>query len=159
MSEKLMKITLRVNGRDYEVGLEGNERLIDLLRDKLGFKSVKEGCGTGDCGLCLVLMNGRPVHSCLVMAFQAREKEITTVEGIGDEQNLHPIQKAFIETGAVQCGYCIPAAILASKYLLDKEEKPTREEIRWMLRSVLCRCGSYIRFEEAIILASGGKLL
>lgn len=146
----VINISLRVNGRNYELNIEGNERLIDVLRDRLGFKSVKEGCGSGDCGLCIVLMNGKPVHSCMVMGFQAREKEITTVEHLGDEDNLHPIQKAFTDVGAVQCGYCIPAAILVSKHILENHENPTQNDIRWFLRSVLCRCGSYLRFEKAI---------
>lgn len=161
MVEKTLKITLNVNGINYEVGLEGNERLIDVLRDKLGFKSIKEGCGSGDCGVCIVLVDGKPIHSCLMMAFQARGKKITTVEGIGDENNLHPLQQKFIELGAVQCGYCIPAAILVGKYLIDNYLSLTSYDIRRELRSVLCRCGSYIRMEKSILEAArrenGGK--
>ncbi|MDJ0270840.1 MAG: (2Fe-2S)-binding protein [Aigarchaeota archaeon] len=155
MAEELLKIRLTVNGREYEVGLGGSELLIDVLRDRLGLKSVKEGCGEGDCGLCLVIADGVPIHSCLVMAFQADGKKITTVEGLGDGENLHPIQRAFIDVGAVQCGYCIPAAILAAKHLIDTTKNPSREEIRRALRSVLCRCGSYIRFEQAILKVVG----
>lgn len=145
-----MKIRVNVNGVDYEVDMEGHERLIDLLRDKLGIKSVKEGCGSGECGVCTVLLDGRPVNSCLMLAVQARGKTITTVEGIGSADNPHPLQRAFLKVGAVQCGYCIPAVILTSKSLLDKNPNPSKEEIRSALRSVLCRCGSYLLFEEAI---------
>ncbi len=155
----MINVHLKVNGHDYEVSIEGNERLIDILRDKLGFKSIKEGCGSGDCGLCIVLMNGKPVHSCMVMGFQARGKDIVTVEGIGSEENLHPIQRAFIDVGAVQCGYCIPAAILVSKHIIENMSHPSQQDIRRLLRSVLCRCGSYLRFEEAIrkVSQEGGK--
>ena len=146
----MLSISLKVNGREYNVDVEGNERLVDVLRNKLGFKSVKEGCGEGDCGLCIVLLDGKPVHSCMVMAFQARGREVTTVEALGDEDNLHPLQRAFIDVGAVQCGYCIPAAILVCKYAIESGLASSREEVRRLLRSVLCRCGSYIRFEEAV---------
>lgn len=153
-----LTVCFTVNGRERFVDLRGNERLIDVLRDSLGLKSVKEGCGAGDCGLCLVLVDGKPTHSCLMMAAQARGRTVTTVEALGDERNLHPIQKAFVEAAAVQCGYCIPAAILAAKALLDSNPRPSKAEIRRALSSVLCRCGSYLRFEEAVISASRGHL-
>ena len=153
-----MKIRLNVNGVDHEVELKGNERLIDVLREKLGLRSVKEGCGTGECGACIVLVNGVPVASCLMLAVQARGKKITTLEGIGDESNLHPLQKAFIEVGAVQCGYCIPGAILVGKALLDRNPNPSREEIRRAFKSVICRCGSYLLFEEAVRMVAEGRV-
>lgn len=150
----MKRVTLRVNGRFYETVVSDNERLMDVLRNHLAFKSVKEGCGVGDCGLCIVLMNGRPVNSCLILAAKLNGDEIVTVEGLGSEANLHPLQKAFIDVGASQCGYCIPAALLISHHLLAKTPNPTSVEIRRSMRSVLCRCGSYLRFEEAIRVAA-----
>jgi aerobic-type carbon monoxide dehydrogenase small subunit (CoxS/CutS family) len=131
--------------------------MVDVLRDVLGFKSVMEACGSGACGLCTVLVDGTPVHSCLMMAFQGRGKTMTTVEGLGNEHQLHPLQQAFIDAGAVQCGYCIPAALLAGKALLDAQPHPHHEDIRRALRSVLCRCGSYLRFEEAVLAVAGAQ--
>lgn len=156
MRESKLTVSFTVNGKQQSLDLRGNERLIDVLRDSLGLKSVKEGCGAGDCGLCLVLVDGKPMHSCLMMAAKIRAKSIITVEGLSDEKNLHPIQKAFIENGAVQCGYCIPAQILAAKSLLDSNPHPTRAEIRKALSPVLCRCASYLRFEESVIVSSSG---
>ncbi|MEM4573344.1 MAG: (2Fe-2S)-binding protein [Candidatus Caldarchaeum sp.] len=144
-----MKVELVVNGERYSVDVEPNERLSDVLRSKLGYVSVKQGCGVGDCGLCIVLLDGKPVNSCLVLAYQAHGQSITTVEGIGDGGKLHPLQQAFIDTGAVQCGFCIPAALLVLKHLYEMNPGASRHEVRHALRSVLCRCGSYIRFEQA----------
>lgn len=152
-----MRIKLQVNGVKHEVELEGHERLIDLLREKLGIKSVKDGCGTGECGMCAVLVNGVPMLSCLMLAIQARGKKIITVEGLEENGKLHPLQEAFIKTGAVQCGYCIPGAIIVAKGLIDRRRRPSREEIRRELRSVLCRCGSYLMFEEAIQMVLEGR--
>ncbi len=149
-----LTVSFTVNGKQQSLDLNGNERLIDVLRDSLGLKSVKEGCGAGDCGLCLVLVDGKPIHSCLMMAAKARDKDVITVEALGGENHLNPIQKAFIENGAVQCGYCIPAQILAAKSLLDSNPNPSRAEIRRALSPVLCRCASYLRFEESVIAAS-----
>lgn len=144
-----MKAEFMVNDVKYVVEVEPNERLSDVLRRKLGFVSVKEGCGVGDCGLCIVLLDGKPVNSCLVLAYQASGHRITTVESMGDGSRLHPLQQAFIDVGAVQCGFCIPAALLVLKHLHDTKPDADREEVRHALRSVLCRCGSYLRFEEA----------
>lgn len=156
MKENKLVISFTVNGKPHSLDLRGNERLIDVLRDSLGLRSVKEGCGAGDCGLCLVLVDGKLMHSCLMMAAKARGKSVTTVEALGDEKHLHPIQKAFVENGAVQCGYCIPAQILAAKSLLDSNPHPSKAEIRKALSPVLCRCASYLRFEESVIAASSG---
>jgi aerobic carbon-monoxide dehydrogenase small subunit len=157
MKESKLAVSFTVNGKQQSLDLKGNERLIDVLRDSLGIRSVKEGCGAGDCGLCLVLVDGKPIHSCLMMAAKVRGKSVITVEGMGDETHLHPIQKAFVENGAVQCGYCIPAQILVAKSLLDTNPHPSRAEIRKALKPVLCRCASYLRFEESVIVASGGE--
>lgn len=147
-------ITLKVNGKEYNIYVNSDDRLIDVLRDKLGLKSVKEGCGTGDCGLCTVLVNGVPVLSCLTLAVQARNKEILTLEGLGSEEKLHPIQEAFREAHAVQCGFCTPAMILIAKALLDKNRNPSYDEIREAISGTLCRCTGYYNIVEAIKLAS-----
>ncbi|MEM4316414.1 MAG: 2Fe-2S iron-sulfur cluster-binding protein, partial [Nitrososphaerota archaeon] len=110
----MRRVRMRVNGQPYELDVRDNERLVDVLRNHLAIKSVKEGCGVGDCGLCIVLMNGRPVNSCLVLAARLRDDEIITVEWLGDQAKLHPLQRAYIDVGASQCGYCIPAALLVS---------------------------------------------
>lgn len=125
-------------------------RLIDSLREKLGLTGVKEGCSEGECGACTVIMDGEVVNSCLVMAFQAEGSSILTIEGLGDEENIHPIQQAFIDVGAVQCGYCTPGMILAAKALLDKNPNPTEEEIREAISGNLCRCTGYNKIVQAI---------
>ncbi|MCX8203176.1 MAG: (2Fe-2S)-binding protein [Nitrososphaeria archaeon] len=148
-----MNVSLRVNGRTYQLDVRENERLVDVLRYRLGLMGVKEGCGEGDCGVCVVLMDGVPVHSCLVLAYRADGKEVTTVEGIGSAESLHPVQRAFVDAGAVQCGYCIPAAVLVAKWLHDGRVS-SKEKVRWAFRGIMCRCGSYVRFEEAVRLVA-----
>jgi len=148
MSKHLLKFT--VNGKDHALVVESHERLLDVLRDRLGLKGAKEGCSTGDCGICAVLMDGKLVNSCLIFAVQARNKKILTIEGIGTETKLHPLQKAFIKWNASQCGYCIPAMILASKDLLDKNPNPTEDEIKKATSGILCRCTGYLKIVEAV---------
>ena len=152
MSKHLLKFT--VNGKNHAIVVESHERLLDVLRDRLGLKGTKEGCSTGDCGTCAVLMDGKLVNSCLVLAIQARNKKIVTIEGIGTAENLHPIQRAFIKWNASQCGYCIPAMILAAKNLLDHNPSPNEEEIRKATSGILCRCTGYVKIFEAIKEAS-----
>ncbi|NLX62491.1 MAG: (2Fe-2S)-binding protein [Tissierellia bacterium] len=146
----MKKISLNVNGKDHILEVEEDMRLIDLLREKLGLTGVKEGCSEGECGACTVIMDGEVVNSCLVMAFQAEGSSILTIEGLGDEENIHPIQQAFIDVGAVQCGYCTPGMILAAKALLDKNPNPTEEEIREAISGNLCRCTGYNKIVQAI---------
>ncbi len=146
----MKKISLNVNGKDHTLEVEEDMRLIDLLREKLGLTGVKEGCSEGECGACTVIMDGEVVNSCLVMAFQAEGSSILTIEGLGDEENIHPIQQAFIDVGAVQCGYCTPGMILAAKALLDKNPNPTEEEIREAISGNLCRCTGYNKIVQAI---------
>ncbi|OYT57246.1 MAG: hypothetical protein B6U76_01565 [Desulfurococcales archaeon ex4484_217_2] len=147
-------ITLNVNGKDYTVNVKPYERLIDVLRYKLGFLSVKEGCGRGECGSCAVIMDGKLVPSCLVLAVQARGKKIITLEGIAPPGKLHAIQKALLDTYAMQCGFCFPGVIMAAYYLLSKNQNPSEDEIRYALSGNLCRCGSYLRFIKAVKLAA-----
>ncbi len=148
LSKHLLKFT--VNGKDYALVVQSHERLLDVLRDRLGLKGTKEGCSTGDCGICAVLMNGRLVNSCLIFAIQARDKKIGTIEGIGTAENLHPVQRAFIKWNASQCGFCIPAMILAAKNLLDENSNPTDDEIKKATSGILCRCTGYVKIVEAV---------
>ncbi|SHI15013.1 (2Fe-2S)-binding protein [Sporanaerobacter acetigenes] len=146
----MKKISLMVNGENKTLDVEEDKRLLDFLRDDLGLIGVKEGCGEGECGACTVIMDGQAVVSCLVMAFQADGSHITTIEGLAKNGELHPIQKAFIDSGAVQCGFCTPGMILSAKALLDKNPHPTREEIREGLSGNLCRCTGYNKIVDAV---------
>ena len=121
-----------------------------MLRQEIGLTGTKEGCGTGECGACTVLMDGKPVQSCLVLAMDAKDKDIITIEGISQGGKLHPVQQAFIEHGAIQCGFCTPGMILSAKSLLDHNPKPTIQDIREALDSNLCRCTGYVRIIEAV---------
>ncbi len=150
-------INLKINGKSYRLSTNEDMRLIDVLRDELGLLGSKEGCGEGECGACTILMEGRTVNACMVMAFQTDEKEIITIEGLSNGEQLHPIQQAFIEIGAVQCGFCTPGMILSAKAILDKDTNPTREMIRQGISGNLCRCTGYAKIVDAIELA--GKLL
>jgi len=143
-------IRLTINDKDYEVAVDPNQTLVDLLRYDLGLTGTKKGCGMGDCGSCTVIMDGRPVNSCLVLAMQANGRTITTIEGLETHEGLHPVQKAFVEKGAIQCGFCSPGMILSSKNLLDKNPKPTEEEIRTAISGNLCRCTGYQKIVDAV---------
>ena len=149
-----LRVALRVNGVDREVEVWGGERLIDTLRYRLNLKSVKEGCSTGDCGTCTVLMDGKPVNSCIILTIQAQGSEITTLEGIGRPGDPHPLQLTFAELAATQCGYCIPGIIMAAKALLDESPEPSRDEVRLMLAGHLCRCTGYNRIVDAVLEAA-----
>lgn len=148
-----MNISLTVNGNDHQVQLEGNETLLDILR-ALGYKSVKFGCGEGFCGACTVIIDGNAVNSCLIPAVSANGFSIITVESLGDVQKLSVLQQAFIDAGAVQCGFCTPGMILSSKALLDRNPNPTEEDIKDALDGNLCRCTGYIQIIEAVQLAA-----
>jgi carbon-monoxide dehydrogenase small subunit len=143
-------VVMNVNGKRCRLRVESRERLLDVLRERLGLTSVKEGCGTGDCGACVVILNGRIVNSCLMLAVQARGAKIETLEGLGTDKKLHPLQKAFIRHSAAQCGYCTPAMILTAKNLLEKNAKPSREQIRNAVSGSLCRCTGYVKIVDAI---------
>jgi len=149
-----MKIHLTVNGRAVECEADAETRLLDLLRDSLGLTGTKEGCGEGECGACTVLLDGRPVNSCLIPAPAADGKSVLTIEGIGEGGKLHPIQAAFVETGGVQCGFCTPGFIMSAYALLRDNPSPTDEEIRSAIEGNLCRCTGYERIVDAIRLAA-----
>ena len=143
------EITVTVNGEKKELSVKNGEFLLDALR-RHGWKGTKKGCDTGDCGSCAVLLNGKPVLGCLAPAVTAHGGVITTIEGLGSVHNPHPLQTAFVEAGAVQCGFCIPGMILASKHLLDRTPDPTEAEIRKALDGNLCRCTGYVKQVEAV---------
>ncbi len=152
-----MVITLTINGEDRTFTIAVGETLMEVLR-RNGYAGVKHGCEDGSCGACTVLLDRQAVHSCVMLAAQADGRRITTIEGIGTRDHLHPLQAAFVEAGAVQCGYCTPAMILAAKALLDENPHPSEAEVREALSSVLCRCTGYVKPVEAVMRAakSGG---
>lgn len=145
---------LSVNNRIFEVQAKPNATLLSVLRDQLDLTGAKCGCGTGDCGACTVLLDGEAVRSCIVPVKNAVGKQITTIEGLARGSELHPIQRAFVECGAIQCGFCTPGMILAAKALLDHNPNPTEDEIRAAIRFNLCRCTGYARIVEAVLYAA-----
>jgi carbon-monoxide dehydrogenase small subunit len=145
--------TFKINGKELKTVFSPDTVLLTLLRDN-GFKEVKEGCREGECGACLVLLDGKLVNSCQVLAGSAVGREITTVKGIGNIHSPHPIQSAFVDTGAVQCGFCTPGMVLAAYYLLNENPDPDDEEIRRSLDGNLCRCTGYVKIIEAVRLAA-----
>ena len=148
-----MEVALTVNGARKSWEVKAGETLLELLRRK-GYKSVKFGCGEGSCGSCTVLLNGRPVNSCLVLAVTAEGKEVETVENLGSVDKPHPLQEAFVEAGAIQCGFCTPGMILSAAALLKKNPRPTEDEIKLALDGNLCRCTGYVQIIEAVKLAA-----
>ena len=149
-------MTLTVNGTPYEVAIEPQQSLLQLLREELHLTGTKEGCSEGECGACTVLLDGKTVDSCLIFALEAQGREVTTIEGLAQGDQLHPVQKAFAEYGAVQCGFCTPGMILAAKALLDSNPHPTELEIRQGISGNLCRCTGYVKIVEAIQAAARG---
>jgi len=148
-------VDFNVNGRRVAISSQPNRTLLDVLRDDFGLTGVKDGCGgEGECGACTVFLDGKLVNSCLVFIGQVDGQMVTTIEGIADPTEFHPLQRAFVEAGAVQCGYCTPGAILATKALLDKNPNPTDEEIRESLSGNLCRCTGYTKMVDAVHLAA-----
>ncbi len=145
-----MKIRFTVNGRQVERETDARTRLLDLLREDLALTGTKEGCGEGECGACTVLIDGRAVNSCLVLAPQIDGKSVLTIEGLADGETLHPIQQAFVEKGGVQCGFCTPGFIMSTVALLQENPDPTDEEILTALEGNLCRCTGYTKIVEAV---------
>ena len=154
---KKLKICLDVNGERHELLVAPNRSLTDVLREDLGLTGAKHGCDEGECGACTVLFDGAPVNSCLVLAAQAEGHQITTIEGLANGTELHPVQQAFVEHGAVQCGFCTPGMVLSAKALLDRKKRPTEHEIRTAISGNLCRCTGYQKIVEAVQ-AAGRKL-
>jgi len=144
------KIKITLNGKSTELEVSNHRLLLDLLRDEIGLTGTKEGCGTGDCGACTVLLNGKPVNSCLILSGELDGADIVTIEGLKIGPELHPIQKAFIQEGGAQCGYCTPGMLMMSKALLDENPNPTEEEIRFALSGNLCRCTGYAKIVQAV---------
>ena len=143
-----------VNGKPYEVVIEPHMTLLEVLRDHLELTGTKHGCGIGQCGACTVIVDGKPTLSCLTLAVTVKDKDIQTIEGLSEENILHPIQEAFIDHGAIQCGFCTPGMIMSAKALLDKNPNPTKEEINAALAGNLCRCTGYVKIAEAVSIAA-----
>lgn len=152
MSTRILSFTL--NGELTEVAVAPSDMLVDVLRDKLNLIGSKKGCGQGECGACTVIMNGEAVTSCIVPALKAQGAVVETIEGIGSPDHLHPLQESFMDLGAIQCGFCTPGMIMSSKALLDKNEQPTREEIREAISGNICRCTGYVKIEKAVTVAA-----
>ncbi len=148
-------VALEVNGERFELLLPVHKTLLEVLREDMQLTGTKHGCELGECGTCTVLVDGKPELSCLVLPIQVEGRKITTVEGLASGAELHPLQRAFAELGAAQCGYCTPGILLASKSLLDSNARPTRDEIREALAGNLCRCTGYVKILEAVELAAG----
>jgi carbon-monoxide dehydrogenase small subunit len=144
------KIQISLNGKNMTLEIPAHRLLLDLLRDEIRLTGTKEGCGTGDCGACTVLLNGQPVNSCLIFSGELDGAEIVTIEGLKIGPELHPIQKAFIKDGGAQCGYCTPGMLVMIKALLDENPNPNEEEIRFALSGNLCRCTGYVKIVEAV---------
>jgi carbon-monoxide dehydrogenase small subunit len=158
METKTYPLTMTVNNREVTLDVQADELLVDVLRDRMGLTGTKVGCNEGECGACTIIMDGQAVLSCLIPALRAQGRQITTIEGLSDGEALHPLQQAFVDHGAVQCGYCIPGFIISAKALLDADPHPTRDEIKEAIAGNLCRCTGYVKIIEAIEeVASQGK--
>jgi len=147
-----LKITFVLNGQEMQIDAPPDRKVVDLLREDLGLTGTKEGCGAGECGACTILVDGESRLSCLMLAVQLEGRRIKTIEGLSDAENgaLHPVQEAFIEYGAVQCGFCTPGMVLSAVHLLEKNPHPTRDKIRQGLGGNLCRCTGYVKIVDAV---------
>ena len=144
------EMIFNVNGEQYTVRVDIRRTLLEVLRETLGLTGTKEMCNKGDCGGCTVIMDGKPVLSCLTLAVEAQNKEIITIEGLADGYKLHPIQQAFVDSGAIQCGYCTPGFLMSAKALLDRNARPSEDEIKEGIANNICRCTGYVQIIEAI---------
>ena len=149
-------LNLRVNGEPVQLSVEDDETLLDGIRDRLFLTGTKRGCGEGQCGHCTVILNGKAVNSCLTLALEAEGSEVLTIEGLAEGDRLHPIQKAYVEAGAIQCGYCTPGMVMSIYSLLKENPQPGEEEIWEGIKGVMCRCTGYYKIVEAVKTASGG---
>lgn len=150
-------VNLKVNGMAYQIEVDVRRTLLEVIREQLGLMGTKKGCDEGDCGACTVLIDGKPVNSCLVLAVEAQGRPITTIEGIGANGKLDPVQEAFVANGAFQCGYCTPGIVMAAKGLLNETPNPTEEEAKRAIAGNLCRCTGYTRFVDGILQAAKAK--
>lgn len=150
-------INLNVNGNRYEVDVDERRTLLEVLRDNLGLTGTKKGCNEGECGACTVLLNGKPITSCLVLAIEAQGKDILTIEGLAKDGIMHPLQQAFMEQGAFQCGFCTPGMLLSAKGLLDENPHPAEEEVIKGIVGNLCRCTGYTRIIKTILAVAKGN--
>jgi len=150
-------VTLKVNGETHEILVQPWQTLLSALRDELYLTGTKEGCSNGNCGACTIILNGRTANSCLVLAAEANGAEVLTVEGLAENGQLHPVQRAFIEHGAIQCGFCTPGLLISAKYLLDHHPNPSEREIRHAIAGNLCRCTGYDKIVRAIQAAARGE--
>ncbi len=144
-------VTLNVNGEMHELAVDSHRTLLEVLRESLGLTGAKEGCDMGECGSCTVLMDGKPTLSCLILAVDARDRDIVTIEGLARNGELHPLQKALVDHGAIQCGFCTPGMILSAKALLDENPKATEMEVRKAIAGNLCRCTGYDKIVDAVL--------
>jgi len=151
---ELKELRLRVNGKPYELKVKAKTLLNDVLRKDLKLTGTKRGCESSSCGVCTVLLDGLAVRSCSILALQANDREVTTIEGVADGDKLHPIQEAFVNHGAIECGFCVPGRVMIAKALLDENPNPTREEIKLAMHGVLCADSGYVKFVEAVELAA-----
>jgi aerobic-type carbon monoxide dehydrogenase small subunit (CoxS/CutS family) len=149
-SQKTAHLRITLNGEEVDVSFAPYKTLLEVLREDLGHTGTKHGCELGECGACAVLLDGKPVLSCLLLALECEKKSILTVEGLAEEGHLHPLQDAFADLGAAQCGYCTPAILVTAKALLDQNRDPTRDQIREALSGNLCRCTGYLQIFEAV---------
>jgi carbon-monoxide dehydrogenase small subunit len=154
-----MEIRFILNGKKVEVEVPPHWTLLRLLREKFGLTGTKEGCGIGECGACTVLLDGMPVNACLVLAPKVEGRKVETIEGLGSRESLHPLQKSFIDHGAIQCGFCTPGILMSSKALLEKNSNPSREEIKEATSGHLCRCTGYHQIIEAIEALKGLRIV
>ncbi len=154
MNQRDQMVTMVVNGYEVTRSVEPSTTLLEFLREELGLTGTKKGCDLGECGCCTVLVGGKPALSCLTLALEMQHQEITTIEGLAHGENLHPVQKAFVEEGALQCGYCTPAMILNGVHLLNENPTPTAEEIKECVSGTLCRCTGYVKIEKAVARAA-----
>lgn len=150
-------LALMVNGEAVEMAVESSDMLLDVLRNELGLTGAKEACGRGQCGSCTVIIDGGAVTSCLVPAMEAEGKEVLTIEGLSHVGKLHPLQEAFVECGAIQCGFCTPGMVLSAKALLDENPNPTEQEVRTAISGNLCRCTGYAKIVDAVLVAAQKK--
>ena len=146
--------TITTNGVPYEVAIEPSRSLLSVLRTEIGLTGPKEGCDDSECGACMVLIDGKPVNSCSYLALQAEGHAVTTVEGLADREQLHPLQQAFLDQGGVQCGFCTPGMLISAKALLDRNPRPTEDEVRLALSGNLCRCTGYQKIAQAVLQAA-----